>query len=417
MRMSIVGGIVMLLGSCGSAKPVTKAAKPASESTATKANNDDAPDVSPLDDLPAADKAKLMELLNREGASAAPASSFTTLDGAMTGSAALEGKGPIPCAIIGKSGEQACQADFAYGTIGNETATMHCAFIGVNSLRLGETLGKELGDDITILGPSAFTVDAVNDGIAMQLAIDYFKQDDFFTFKAAVLYARGTVTMCSDHNAGLRTTFRNATQNLFTSLRVMPNPKATVTFAAGYRDQAQGELTGFHVVTVVKTPEGSTETATYFTRLPKKFLAIGDHSHLTFRNPAGRHIREVAMFGDVRMDIHSTDKHFAQVSLQRNGKDKDWQLPAPVELNTEVDMAKTIAELASGQRNEVTYAIVTVDDIGPKMQQVKLTRINATTVREAVNATTNELTVDSNGYVSRQVSTDAVFDRIALYMP
>ena len=146
---------------------------------------------------------------------------------------------------------------------------------------------------------------------------------------------------------------------------------------------------------------------------------MGDHSHLTFRNPAGGHIREVASSGTDRMDIRSTDKKFVSVTLRRNGKEKDWNLPAPIALNTEVGMVNRLAELVSGKRSDGKYASVTFDDVGPKMQTITLTRLTATTVREDVDGSSNELTVDAQGYVTRQVSADSnsTSSRIAVFKP
>jgi hypothetical protein len=419
MKMSMLSVMAIVCYGCGTAKPAARATTAATnDGSAAATDSDDAADVSILDTLPAADQAKLMELLQREGALAVePAISFTTLDGAISGTAAFTSKMTIPCTTMGTKGERACQGDIAYATVGEETAAMRCAFINANSLSLTETLKRELGEGNIIIGPSAFGVEAVADGIAMQLAVDYLKEGAFYTFKVAVLYARGNVAMCSDHTVGLRGRFRDASKKLFSSLRFTPNPSSRVTFAAGYRDQENGALSGFHVVTTVKTAEGSTETSTYFQRRPNKFLSMGDHSHITFRNLTGEHIREVAISGDSRMDIRSINKNLVSVTLHRDGKDSDWKIPAPVELNTEVGMANTIAELISSNRQEAKYGNVIQDNLEPKIQIVTLTRLTVTTLREEFDNFSNELTIDSKGYVSREVSADSTSDRIAVFMP
>jgi hypothetical protein len=117
------------------------------------------------------------------------------------------------------------------------------------------------------------------------------------------------------------------------------------------------------------------------------------------------------------MDIRSTGKKFVSVTLHRNGKDKDWNLPTTTELNTEVGMVNSIAELASGKQSVATYATVIDDDVGPKVLKVTLTRLNASTLREEVEGDSDELTLDAKGYVTRQVSETSTSDRIALFAP
>lgn len=414
-------GLVLALCSCGTtrnARPAaTSKASTAPTAATSAADTDDIPDVSPLDDIPAEDKAKLTELFGREGTPTTTTTPFATLEGAVTGAVGNGATVKLPCKSVGSDGERECQGELAMATVGEATASMSCVFLNSSSVRLAHTLTQELGEQSTVLGPSEFSVEAANDGIVANLAVDYFAKDVFYTLKVSVLFARGYLTFCSNHDTGLRTTFRTATKTLFTSLRFAPRPSAIVTYAAGYRDETDGVLTGFRVVTLVKTNEGSTENRTYFARSPKKFLAIGDRSAIVFRNKAGAIIRQVALSGDTRMDIYPTDKPLVNITLTRKGVKHDWKLPTQIGLNTEAGLAAAMLQLADGKRESIDYSLVDADDVGPKIYPVRLTRRSDTTLNEISDGRANLLTLDAKGYVVLQTSDVDNSPRIAVYAP
>ncbi|NOU34160.1 MAG: hypothetical protein HOO96_40225 [Polyangiaceae bacterium] len=248
--------------------------------------------------------------------------------------------------------------------------------------------------------------------------------------KIAARYAPGHTFFCGDTSTGQRKATERLTTQLFESVKIKGIPERVVQQA--YVERRGQTAAGFRFGFVRKADEGG------FFEVESQFRVestdttweVRDYTTSVTRDAKGvvETVRRVGAVGGEYVSVLTAKPGEAgrlRVKLEAGGKSDALEITPRVALSTELWESPSLLRVAGGRAPKHRYAYVTTRDGEPTLGYANLTRVRPGMVQEEIEIQgvkvkdqakqqRNELSLDERGFVTKQVSSDSVYERIHL---
>ncbi|NOU31819.1 MAG: hypothetical protein HOO96_28280 [Polyangiaceae bacterium] len=250
--------------------------------------------------------------------------------------------------------------------------------------------------------------------------------------KLAVRYTPGHTLFCGDIMGGGEKTFGRVVQKVFETAKVKGQNDRVVSQIA-YRSRRGDAVTGFTYGHIRKDDDGFVEALTHTSlEADDKNWDLRDFTNWVSRDADGSvSMHRKGYFEGVKAVAIVTAKPSEggrlRVKIDRDGKTDAVELTPLAPLGTELWEAPSLLRVGAGTLPSHRYAFPAIADDGePTLRYSELSRIKDGVVEERIathgakSKTTetsqrNELTLDAQGSVSKQVSSDSVIERLYLF--
>jgi hypothetical protein len=382
--------------------------------------------------------AEIQRLMSREAPGSFPKHRLQLFGGLVTGEYEASAPSKVECTPDGSDGDSSCEVRIGLGedTEGDANDIL-CLIDTTPRGPFGTVIANRLQGAGLIETPK-LTVAKIGDGATVQVVANWLKQAENVntvgTLKVATYFSQGYSATCSDIRPGGRKTFDRVVGELFRSLKFAPNPKRPVYLTTAYDFRQGDRSTGFRYSLVEKRIGGKAGSAeldfAFRLKTDGKTWQTMDSSLLVTRDAAGNvDLYRHAISGG-NGETHAVltakpgeDRKF-RLKVERGDKSDALESTPKAPLTTELWSASEFAKVAKGTRPSYRYATLGLDDSGePEFKYVSITRSSANVLLEEeesakkndtdlAGALKDELHVNGDGSVAKEVSTDAVSQRL-----
>ncbi|HSO36667.1 MAG TPA: hypothetical protein VLT33_29280 [Labilithrix sp.] len=253
------------------------------------------------------------------------------------------------------------------------------------------------------------------------------------TAKFAARYSPGHTMFCSDTTGGAQATMLRLTSQLFDSAKVKGLTDG-VLIQDATKERRGDAATGFRYSFIRKAEEGGgfTEVSSAFhLSSTDQHWDVRDYLRSASRDPKGavESMKQVVWLNPKHVVVLSAkpgEQGRLRIKLENNGKSDALELTPRAPLSTEIWESPSLLRVGSGGSPKHRYAFLAVSEDGePTLAYSNLTRIRDGLVQEEVEVhgkapkstgknEKNELSLDGRGFVTKQVSSDSVDERLHL---
>ncbi len=248
------------------------------------------------------------------------------------------------------------------------------------------------------------------------------------TVKTAARYVPGHTLFCAETSSGGEETFARVVDGLFRTVQVK-NLGSGLLIQNVTRERRGDTTSGFRFDYVVETDDGYAELSTRFHLITTdKGWDARDSTKTVARDRTGGvvSLRQVHS-GDAKvlgvLTAKAAESGKLRLKFEHHGKSDAIELTPQAALSTEVWESPALLRVSKGRMPKHKYAFLAVAEDGdPTLGYSKFTRLNDGLVqeevefpgarRQAARSEKNELTIDPQGFVSKQVSSDSVEERL-----
>lgn len=381
--------------------------------------------------------AKVQRWMNRENGPF-PTHALTLWGGLATGryEAAVPAK---PDCHADRDGDSSCAVRFDLGADEDGAPyEIHCFVDTTLRGPFGTVVAHRL-DGAGLSEAPQLAVSKVGDGLSAVFVANTWKKVDggvsFGTVKVAALYAKGYSATCSDVRPGGRATFARITSAFFGSLRFADNPRRPALFAQAYTKRKGEQTNGFRYALVEKRLDGKPGAAeigmSFHLETDGKSWQALDYGRLVTRGPSGDvelYRESVSDHNGVRLGVLTAKPSEGgryRLKLEHSSGSEALEATPKAPLTTELWSSAELALVARGARPGYRYAVLDVHDGEPQFKYINVTRSAPGILLEeeeakgasedALAAAKDELHVDANGVVTKEVSSKFVAELVAAW--
>lgn len=347
------------------------------------------------------------------------------------------------------------------GTIeGDNAPRIECDPTGTDACTLHTSLGKDADGDPTSIFCTA-TTDTPNFGLVIRKALDGAELSEIPKIEAAsagpgfavsfvanslkeaddgnqvgtakikTLYVQNYAMTCFDIGSGNRKSFARVVDKFFASLTFQPNPKRPALLAQGRIVRQGDQIIGIGYTYIEKRGDnkpGTDETSRRFVlETDGASWTHLDHSSSILRDAAGGTERTTSVFsangqtGVVLTSKAAETPGKLRVKAEIGGKTESIELTPQESLSTEIWSAPHLLRVSRGERPTHKYGHLDInDDREPAVAYATLTKKAPGTLEETIQSPSqraaedgeekNELVLDDDGFVKKQVSQKAIIE-------
>jgi hypothetical protein len=272
-------------------------------------------------------------------------------------------------------------------------------------------------------------------GFAVAFVANSIREDEagnqIGTAKVKTLYTQNYGMSCFDAGSGNRKSFARIVDKLFASLAFQPNPKRPALLAQGRVIRQGDQIIGVGYTYIEKRSDnkpGTDETSRGFVlETDGSRWSHIDHSSSVLRDAVGGTERATAVFSaNGQAPITLTSKAAEtpgklRVKAEIGGKTESIELTPQESLSTEIWSAPQLLRVSRGERPTHKYGTLDInDDREPALAYATLTKKAPGTLEETIQSARqrdrengddkNELVLDDDGFVKKQVSEKAIVE-------
>jgi predicted small lipoprotein YifL len=355
--------------------------------------------------------------------------------GLVTGEYEAQVAGAPECTKAGD--DESCSLRIALGSDADgDSSQIFCLFDTAPRGPFGAILENRLeGHDL--LEEPKLAVEAVGQGVSASFVANVFRDAEdrrtVGTLKVAQLHGQGYSATCSDIQPGGRKTFDRVVGELFSSLTFAPNPRRPASMAHGYELRHGDRTSGFRYGLVEERSDGKPgwlelQISFHLQTDGKTWTTSGAGLVVTRDEKGSVETYRHAIYGHQGVPLGtlsakpSEDGKF-RLKVEAGPKSDALESTPKAPLSTELWSAGELAKVARGARPAFRYAVLSVADGDPTFKYISITRGEGDVLLEqedvserdgdAVEAAIqDELHVDGDGLVTKEVSPTLVSERI-----
>lgn len=309
------------------------------------------------------------------------------------------------------------------------------ALVDRTPLPLGVLFKRALGERTVEEAPPV-EVEATAQGTSARILVPSFEDHDgktiFGTTKVAVTYGPGYSLTCEDNGAGGSAAFKRISTQFFASA-TFAKPAYAPLFRYAFKHRRGDSVLGFSFADVFKDEDGYSETHMSFSlEIEGKTWHVLDGQRFVERDGKGavdsiRSVHWLEGQTPVVLSAKPGESGRMRIKLEAGDKHDSLELTPEAPLSTEVWEAPRLLSVSAGKAKTHRYGFLTVTDDGePSIAYATLSRVKPGVVLEVIEDKAggkkrktsgdpppqNEISVDERGLATKQVSADAIYERI-----
>lgn len=376
------------------------------------------------------DEAKIARWMARETPELPPRK-VSLLGGLIEGT--IEGEGP-PKMECDPTGTETCVMQTSLGKDSEGDPVSILCSASADTPNFGYVIRKAL-DGAGLVEMPAIAAGPAGKGFAIAFVANSRKADEtgtrIGTTKVAALYSQNYAVACFDVGSGNRKTFARIIDKYFESLAFKPHPKRPALLAQGRIVRQGDQIMGMRYSYIEKRGDdkpGTDETSRAFVlETDGSSWNHIDHSSSVLRDAGGGTERTIAVFsanGQALVALTSKPAEDAgklRLKAEVGGKTESIELSPKEQLSTEIWSAPQLLRVSRGERSTHKYGTLDInEDREPAFAYATVTKKAAGTLEETIqNAREpkgdagpekNELQLDDEGFVKKQVSDKAIIE-------
>jgi hypothetical protein len=347
----------------------------------------------------------------------------------------IQAEEPVKVECSEKSGVQLCSFEAFQGNDSDGDRMSIACQARTEIHRAGHVLRESLGEAGLTETPQ-LSSRLIGEGIEIGFVAETSRPGDdgsvVGTLKLSAFYTQNFSVFCWDRGVGARRTFERVVTSFLTSLKFKPHPVRPAYFAQGRVVRKGDRVSGLTYTYIQKREDGepgSDESSIYFQlETDGKTWSNKDEFRYLFRDAAGRTERvgvSQSSDGEVHVDLLAKLTEGGKLRLKATiGNKSDSLEVTPKEpLSSELWLAPALLRLSKGDATSVKYSTLDLNEDGePALAYRALTRKTPGVLLEEYTSARkgaaeaarlrgqDELVVDDQGFVKKQVSTAIVME-------